>query len=226
MRRTRAGDERKPTLAGGRPRDFLAPEVGERGGAAAATSHAATGRYHLHCHPGAFPLVGYTLTQENMAELNADDIPESEKERIVRQSGILEKLPPDFIPFDPTNATPFTRGGGAGGGVDGARIGAGNRPVEWVDSSDEESEDDYGYDEDGPEPTAESLMREQAAAEFPPLAAEFFDSFLYLVPFSFLYVLMDIMIHQQYAQHPTVLGEIGRLAQTVPSESLGFGFLM
>ncbi|KZW03983.1 hypothetical protein EXIGLDRAFT_758293 [Exidia glandulosa HHB12029] len=43
-----------------------------------------------------------------------------------------------------------------------------------------------------------------------------FDAFLLFVPFTFFYVLMDILIHQQYGQHPTFKDLLSRLSNAAP----------
>ncbi|CAG7849327.1 SubName: Full=Uncharacterized protein {ECO:0000313/EMBL:CCA70931.1} [Serendipita indica DSM 11827] len=48
------------------------------------------------------------------------------------------------------------------------------------------------------------------------MADEIFESILYLIPFSCLYIGMDIMIKQQYAQHPSFKEELGQLVSAVP----------
>jgi len=45
---------------------------------------------------------------------------------------------------------------------------------------------------------------------------ELFQCLVYLIPFSSLYALMDILVHQQYRQELTFTGEIRRLIEAVP----------
>lgn len=45
---------------------------------------------------------------------------------------------------------------------------------------------------------------------------EIFKTAILVVPFTFCFLLMDILIHQQYGRQPAVWDELGRLATTVP----------
>ncbi|EJT97611.1 hypothetical protein DACRYDRAFT_58865 [Dacryopinax primogenitus] len=45
---------------------------------------------------------------------------------------------------------------------------------------------------------------------------EIFQVFVYLIPFSSLYALMDILVHQQYRQAITFSGEVSKLIEAVP----------
>ncbi|KAL7409453.1 hypothetical protein BDY24DRAFT_403136 [Mrakia frigida] len=47
-----------------------------------------------------------------------------------------------------------------------------------------------------------------------------FKAIVLIIPFSFLYLAMDIMIHQQYSQHPSIEDEFWRLVNAVPLLSL------
>lgn len=49
---------------------------------------------------------------------------------------------------------------------------------------------------------------------------EIFKTAILVVPFTFCFLLMDILIHQQYGRQPAVWEELGRLATTVPRTSL------
>lgn len=49
---------------------------------------------------------------------------------------------------------------------------------------------------------------------------EIFKTAILVVPFTFCFLLMDILIHQQYGRQPAFLEELGRLATTVPRTSL------
>lgn len=59
-------------------------------------------------------------------------------------------------------------------------------------------------------------MQEAKEAEMPQAMENSFDLIIWGVPFTSLFVLLDIMIQQQYAMHPTILQEIGRMLGTVP----------
>ncbi|CDZ98001.1 hypothetical protein [Phaffia rhodozyma] len=48
------------------------------------------------------------------------------------------------------------------------------------------------------------------------LEGEIFKAITMIIPFSFLFLAMDIMIHQQYGEHPTPMDELGRLTTAVP----------
>ncbi|PWN28473.1 hypothetical protein BDZ90DRAFT_231459 [Jaminaea rosea] len=89
------------------------------------------------------------------------------------------------------------------------------------------SEDDYGgsddeasYMVDGErldlQATAESLMAQQKEDGMSPQVEGVLDLLIWGIPFSALFVLLDIMIQQQYAMHPTLLIEIGRMMGTIP----------
>lgn len=64
--------------------------------------------------------------------------------------------------------------------------------------------------------TAESLMAQQRRDAMPSQVEAVFDLLIWGIPFSALFVLLDIMIQQQYAMHPTLLIEIGRMMGTIP----------
>ncbi|KAF8517183.1 hypothetical protein BU17DRAFT_50124 [Hysterangium stoloniferum] len=51
-------------------------------------------------------------------------------------------------------------------------------------------------------------------------ADEVFNAVLLIIPFSFLYLMMDILVHLQYGRHPTVGEYAGRLVSAVPLLSL------
>lgn len=82
------------------------------------------------------------------------------------------------------------------------------------DDSDSSSDDD-DEDEDE-EDDADRLLRASEDAQMHPALESTLDTFIWSMPFCFLYLLMDIMIQQQYAMHPTPLREFGRLLGTLP----------
>lgn len=49
-----------------------------------------------------------------------------------------------------------------------------------------------------------------------PFVENALDLLIWSIPFSALFVLLDIMIQQQYAMHPTFLIECGRMLGTLP----------
>ncbi|KAF4602157.1 hypothetical protein EYR40_005361 [Pleurotus pulmonarius] len=49
-----------------------------------------------------------------------------------------------------------------------------------------------------------------------PLAEEIFDTTMFLVPFSFLLLMMDILIHNQYGRHLTLQAVADRMLPSVP----------
>ncbi|KAG8923497.1 hypothetical protein FRC02_011103 [Tulasnella sp. 418] len=55
-----------------------------------------------------------------------------------------------------------------------------------------------------------------SSEESSDLPDEIFHAILLIIPFSFLYLCLDIVIHQQYAQHPTWSEEITRMVKNVP----------
>ncbi|CEH15368.1 hypothetical protein CBOM_03685 [Ceraceosorus bombacis] len=65
----------------------------------------------------------------------------------------------------------------------------------------------------------ELMDRHQALADgngIPTPINTVLDLLIWCMPFTFLYLLLDIMIQQQYAMHPTFLIELGRLLGTAP----------
>ncbi|PVG04472.1 hypothetical protein CPB86DRAFT_748068 [Serendipita vermifera] len=50
----------------------------------------------------------------------------------------------------------------------------------------------------------------------PDFADEIFNTVILLIPFASLYVAMNIMVKQQYAQHPTFKEELGELVSAFP----------
>lgn len=123
-------------------------------------------------------------------------------------SGRLPDMPPgvriaEIDAAEAANYIPHMVAGGGGGGGD--------------------SEDDYGSDsgdsdsQDEPdELNAEQLLRETTRDALHPAAERFLDTLIWAIPFGFLYLMMDIMIQQQYASHPTFWSEIQRMAQALP----------
>lgn len=211
-------------------------------------------------------------------------ISDQDRDRIIKESGILEKLPPDFIPFDPTNKeNPFGKDNpfvstnkkqsstskdpiGSSSGSN-TRLRKGKERIistsnngkiqefvqepsqpstsnpnqtqnQWseliTDSEEEEEEDsDVGSDTssrfkvknsiDDPtltEMNAETLFKDQKEDSIPPHVERFLDLIIWTIPLGFLYVMLDVMIHQQYAQHPTAWEEFKRVMANIPSESL------
>lgn len=96
--------------------------------------------------------------------------------------------------------------------------------------SDSEDDDDHGsdtssrfkvgnsIDQPSDEMNAETLYKDSESDSMPPHIEKALDLVIWCIPFSFLYLMLDIMIHQQYAQHPTALEELGRAAANIPSE--------
>lgn len=85
-----------------------------------------------------------------------------------------------------------------------------------------ESGSDLGEGDDDQVPivdlhtTAQSLMTEVQEDAMSPRVEKFFDLLIWSIPFTSLFVLLDVMIHQQYAMHPTLAQEFGRMIGTVP----------
>ncbi|KAG8748518.1 hypothetical protein FRC10_003651 [Ceratobasidium sp. 414] len=52
-----------------------------------------------------------------------------------------------------------------------------------------------------------------------PLADSILNTAILAIPLSFLYILLDILVQQQYAQQPTIREEFGRIIANVPSKS-------
>ncbi|KAG2348804.1 hypothetical protein BDR05DRAFT_1055754 [Suillus weaverae] len=53
-----------------------------------------------------------------------------------------------------------------------------------------------------------------------PLADEIFNAVVFIMPLTFFLIMMDILIHQQYAQHPTAGEVAGRLLTNFPILSI------
>jgi len=48
------------------------------------------------------------------------------------------------------------------------------------------------------------------------LESPIFDTILFVIPFSFLYLMMDMLVHMQYGQHPSTRDYVQRLSTAVP----------
>lgn len=84
--------------------------------------------------------------------------------------------------------------------------------------SESESDDGYGASDSEEEPTASSLLRETQHDAMNPVLEQVLDTIIWTMPFGFLFLMMDVMIQQQYGMHPTFFGELTRLSSTMPSE--------
>ncbi|KAG7097053.1 hypothetical protein E1B28_004444 [Marasmius oreades] len=60
-------------------------------------------------------------------------------------------------------------------------------------------------------PKQKTLLEEEA-----PLANEILDATLYIIPFSTLLLVMDVIIHNQYGEYPPLKEFAGRMASGVP----------
>lgn len=69
-------------------------------------------------------------------------------------------------------------------------------------------------------PHKDESARKAGKQEEASLANEIFDTIILLIPFSCLYIGMDIMIKQQYAQHPGLKEEFGQLVNAFPIMAL------
>ncbi|PWN21369.1 hypothetical protein BCV69DRAFT_282103 [Microstroma glucosiphilum] len=67
-----------------------------------------------------------------------------------------------------------------------------------------------------PDATAASVMADTQATQLSPRMENTLDLLVWSIPLSALFVLLDIMIQDQYAMHPTALQEVGRMIGTVP----------
>ncbi|KAF8558888.1 hypothetical protein OG21DRAFT_1493722 [Imleria badia] len=99
------------------------------------------------------------------------EIPEDEKWRLIRESGLLER-------FEDSDQAPLTSKSSA--------------PTQPVTTDQEEH--------DGP----------------PALAEEIFNALMIIMPHTFFLVMMDILIHQQYAKQPSFRDIMDRLVNTFP----------
>ncbi|KAG8831784.1 hypothetical protein FRC17_002576 [Serendipita sp. 399] len=68
------------------------------------------------------------------------------------------------------------------------------------------------------EATSPSEDRQDDAAT-PTFLDEILDTVILLIPFSFLYIGMDIMIKRQYAQHPNFKEEVGQYLSAIPRDA-------
>lgn len=82
---------------------------------------------------------------------------------------------------------------------------------EYYDSSDSDAQS-----EDSDEMDAAQLLEQTQRESMSPRVEAALDTLIWTIPFAFLYLMLDIMIQQQYAMHPTFLTEAGRLAQALP----------
>lgn len=106
---------------------------------------------------------------------------------------------------------------------------------QWVGSSSSEageSEEEEGYSTDAsddldlfaasasaaidPDATAASVLADTQAAQLSPRMENALDLLVWSIPLSALFVLLDVMIQDQYAMHPTALQEAGRMLGTIP----------
>jgi hypothetical protein len=74
------------------------------------------------------------------------------------------------------------------------------------------SDDQYGDSDSEEEIDATALLRASQRNAMSPAVEQILDTITWSMPFGFLYLMMDIMIQQQYGIKPTVLGEASRLA--------------
>ena len=144
-----------------------------------------------------------------------EEISEDEIARLAQASGLYEKLPPDFVPSRPgqKQSQPAARHAWH------HRSDEGDEDDEdrFVDDSDEEDEDDEQYASRSG--TAQELMEAADRDGLNPTLEEVFDVIIWTMPFAFLFLMFDILIQQQYAQEPTFLGELAKMAVNVPSQS-------
>lgn len=82
-----------------------------------------------------------------------------------------------------------------------------------VQESDSDDDNDQHSDD---EPDAGRLLYETQQAAIHPVAEGTLDTLIWTIPFAFLYLMMDIMIQQQYAMHPGVWDEVKRMANALP----------
>ncbi|KAF8609103.1 hypothetical protein BDV93DRAFT_517967 [Ceratobasidium sp. AG-I] len=61
-----------------------------------------------------------------------------------------------------------------------------------------------------------SGQKEEEEEELTPLAGSILDTAIIAIPLCFLYVLLDILVQQQYSQQPTISEELGRVISNVP----------
>ncbi|KDN53141.1 hypothetical protein K437DRAFT_271924 [Tilletiaria anomala UBC 951] len=140
-------------------------------------------------------------------------IPDEEIERLAQQSGIYERLPADFVPFKPGVEQRQTAQAHAWANYSDSEE---DEPDDDSDSGDD-GEDDYGADEYSVQGTSAQQVMEDANRDgMNPQVEEAFDVIIWTMPFGFLFLLLDIMIQQQYAQHPSFLGEMTKMLANVP----------
>lgn len=122
-----------------------------------------------------------------------------------------------------SRATAWTQSNGASTASRGNTTNLSNRlPIVNADGeeSDSSSDDQYGESDSDEEPNAASLLRASERDAMNPIVEQVFDTIIWTIPFGFLYLMMDIMIQQQYGvKDISFLGEVGRLLNPIPSES-------
>lgn len=64
--------------------------------------------------------------------------------------------------------------------------------------------------------TATALLVQHREEQLSPALEQTLDLLVWNIPFSALFVLLDIMIQQQYAMHPTLWIELGRMLSALP----------
>ncbi|KAG9125626.1 hypothetical protein FRC07_006840 [Ceratobasidium sp. 392] len=64
------------------------------------------------------------------------------------------------------------------------------------------------------------LQRAKEEQPVDALADSILNTAILAIPLSFLYILLDILVQQQYAQQPTILQELGRIIANVPIISI------
>lgn len=133
-----------------------------------------------------------------ITEINDEEIiSEAEKDRIIRSTGIMDRLPPDFIPFDPTNTQPFVEGmrpsellrrqaagrsqPAAAAARDERGAGGIHSQQAWnTDSSEEEDEEESEAESDL---SAETLMKQQVEQGMNPTLESVLDLIIWTMPF-------------------------------------------
>ncbi|KAJ9120127.1 hypothetical protein QFC22_003025 [Naganishia vaughanmartiniae] len=105
--------------------------------------------------------------------------------------------------------------------IDGATIH--HVPIEAMDSQEEEEEDeDEDEDENEDYDDGAEMMRQRKRVEEqrpPDFADEIFNVIMYLIPYSTLFLMLDILSHKQYSQHPEIDDYAIRLLQAIPSKT-------
>ncbi|KAF8340489.1 uncharacterized protein EI90DRAFT_3117024 [Cantharellus anzutake] len=137
-------------------------------------------------------------TQSYKAREREEHIPESEQWGIIQNSGLLDS-------YDGPRARVLKRNTSSG------RF---------------QEVDPYDIETDNEEEEDSEEEREEGGPQEPPtdLPDKIFDAVLLVIPLTFLWLMMDILVQQQYNIEPTIMDEVRRVGRAVPAIIIMVGF--